>query len=130
MAKGDFPFLLGDLALFSGFMLVLVYTYTIIYIHILQLWGLSKKSGTPNIGSSPLCFTVFLVDNLPFVGLIRPVDLEGNWQFIRQILDDFRGDGGRFLGKIPSLKLTFSTLRIDGWNTTFLLGRAIFQRKC
>ena len=27
----------------------------------------------------------------------------------------------------PSLKLTFSPLKMDGWNTTFLLGRHIFR---
>ena len=29
--------------------------------------------------------------------------------------------------KIPSLKLTFSPLKMDGWNTTFLLGRPILS---
>ena len=28
---------------------------------------------------------------------------------------------------LPSLKLTFSPLQMDGWNTTFLLGRPIFR---
>ncbi len=28
---------------------------------------------------------------------------------------------------IPSLKLTFSPLKMDGWNTIFLLGRPIFR---
>ena len=28
---------------------------------------------------------------------------------------------------LPSLKLTFSPLKMDGWNTTFLLGRLIFR---
>ena len=32
---------------------------------------------------------------------------------------------GRLL--IPSLKLTFSHLKMDGWNTTFLLGWPIFR---
>ena len=31
-----------------------------------------------------------------------------------------------FVGKkLPSLKLTFSNLKMDGWNTSFLLGRPI-----
>ena len=29
------------------------------------------------------------------------------------------------LEKLPSLKLTFSNLKMDGWNTSFLLGRPI-----
>ena len=33
----------------------------------------------------------------------------------------------RVLVNIPSLKLTFSPLKMDGWNTTFLLGRPIFR---
>ena len=28
---------------------------------------------------------------------------------------------------LPSLKLTFLPLKMDGWNTTFLLGRPIFR---
>ena len=28
---------------------------------------------------------------------------------------------------VRSLKLTFSPLKMDGWNTTFLLGRPIFR---
>ena len=32
-----------------------------------------------------------------------------------------------WLDYIPSLKLTFSPLKMDGWNTTFLLGRPIFR---
>ena len=30
-------------------------------------------------------------------------------------------------GELPSLKLTFSPLKMDGWNTTFLLGWPIFK---
>ena len=33
----------------------------------------------------------------------------------------------RFLGVLPSLKLTFSPLKMDGWKTSFLLGWAYFQ---
>ena len=31
------------------------------------------------------------------------------------------------LKQVPSLKLTFSPLKMDGWNTTFLLGWPIFR---
>ena len=31
------------------------------------------------------------------------------------------------LWTLPSLKLTFSPLKIDGWNRTFLLGRPTFR---
>ena len=33
----------------------------------------------------------------------------------------------RFLGVLPSLKLTFSPLKMDGWKTSFLLGWPIFR---
>ena len=32
-----------------------------------------------------------------------------------------------FIGGIPSLKLTFSPLKMDGWNTSFLLGWPMFR---
>ena len=35
-----------------------------------------------------------------------------------------------FIEWIPSLKLTFSHLKMDGWNTTFLLGWPIFRGFC
>ena len=38
----------------------------------------------------------------------------------------FQGRAVDFRG-VPSLKLTFSPLKMDGWNTTFLLGRLIFR---
>ena len=31
---------------------------------------------------------------------------------------------------VPSLKLTFSHLKMDGWNTSFLLGWPIFPGLC
>ncbi len=38
----------------------------------------------------------------------------------------FSKDTGSFRGKKHSLKLTAKTLKMDGWKTTFLLGRPIF----
>ena len=37
------------------------------------------------------------------------------------------GTSYRWLMVVPSLKLTFSHLKMDGWNASFLLGWPIFQ---
>ena len=34
---------------------------------------------------------------------------------------------GCFVCRLPSLKLTFSHLKMDGWNTSFLLGQNVFS---
>ena len=52
--------------------------------------GVIQNSGTPTDPTG-------LHPRDPVPGLIRPVGLEDNWQFILQILDE-RGDGGKVLG--------------------------------
>ena len=66
-------------------------------------------------------------DELLGAGALRKPDL-GKGLNCDTYLGDQLGSLGRSLGGLPSLKLTASShLKMDGWNTNFLLGRPIFR---